>query len=207
MLEDVLENWRRGQTGPLPHLTSLQLLHALVLIDERAPVGRRTLAQELEITDGIVRGLLERLGEQGIIQVAPSGAVLTRRGKAGLQKELSELSVKKIHFLGESEFAPGKLATAIQLVGKYRQGMTGVPERDEAIKSGAHGSITIGVRGGRLVLPPDNQDVAKTSHLEDKRLREIFGISDNDLIIIGFAPNKSRSLIGALAVVEALAKV
>src|SRR5215470_2801457 len=206
MLEDVLEKWRRGQTGPLPHLTILQLLHALVLISEKAPVGRRTLAQDLEITDGTVRGLLERLGEQGIIQVASSGVVLTSRGKDLLQKHFKELGVKKIQFLGQSEFAPGNLATAIHLVGKYRLGMTGIPERDEAIKSGAHGSITIGVRRNRLVLPPDNQDVAKTSPLEDKRLREIFGISDNDLIIIGFAPNKSRSLIGALAVVAALAR-
>src|SRR5262245_44414631 len=99
MLDDVLEKWRRGQTGPLPHLTSLQLLHALILIHERAPVGRRMLAQELEVADGTVRGLLERLAEQGIIQVNKSGVALTSRGTSRLQKHLSELSVTKIQFL------------------------------------------------------------------------------------------------------------
>ena len=201
MLEDVLEKWRRGQTGPLPHLTSLQLLQALILIHEKAPVGRRILAQELEISDGTVRGLLERLSEQGIIQVNKSGAVLTGQGTSRLRKHLSELSFMKMEFLGGCDLVPGKSATAIQLTGKYRPGMTGVPQRDEAVRSGAQGSVTIGFQGGRLVLPPDNRETAEMSPKEDKRLREIFVLSENDLIVIGFAGNRSRSLSGALAAV------
>jgi len=201
MLEDVLEKWRRGQTGPLPHLTSLQLLHALMLIHERAPVGRRILAQELEISDGTVRGLLERLAEHGIIQVNKSGAVLTGQGKSRLRKHLSELNIMKVEYLDACELVPGKSVTAIQLTGKYRPGMTGVPQRDEAVRSGAQGSVTIGFRSGRLVLPPDNREAAEVSPKEDKRLREIFDLSENDLIVIGFAGNRPRSLSGALAAV------
>jgi hypothetical protein len=199
MLEDVLEKWRRGQTGPLPHLTSLQLLHALIFIDEKAPVGRRILAQELELSDGTVRGLLERLGEQGLTQANSSGTALTKLGKARLKKLLTKISVRKIRFLKECELVPGKSASAIHLFGKYSPGMTGVPQRDEAIKSGAQGSITIGVREGRLVLPPDGRDAAEISPKEDRRLREVFDPSENDLIVIGFAVNRARSLSGALA--------
>ncbi len=206
MLEDVLEKWRRGQTGPLPQVTSLQLLHALIIIDEKAPVGRRILAQELEMNDGIVRGLLERLGEQGITRVNNLGAVLTSRGKTRLQKLLTQISLEKIHFLDECELVPGKSATAVYLPGKYRPDMTGVPQRDEAIKSGAQGSITIGFHGGKLVLPPDNRDAAEISPREDQRLRKIFNPSENDLILIGFAANRARSLSGALAAVLAISK-
>ena len=201
MLEDVLEKWRRGQTGPLPHLTSLQLLQALILIHEKAPVGRRILAQELEISDGTVRGLLERLAEQGIIRVNKSGAVLTGQGTSRLRKHLSELNIIKMQFLDGCELVPGKSATAIQLTGKYRPGMTGVPQRDEAVRSGAQGSIIIGFRGGRLLFPPDDIDASEMSPKEDKRLRGIFDPSENDLIVIGFASNKPRSLSGALAAV------
>ena len=201
LLEDVLEKWRRGQTGPLPHLTSLQLLQALILIHEKAPVGRRILAQELEISDGTVRGLLERLAEKRIIQVNKSGAVLTNQGTSRLRKHLTELNITKMEFLDACELVPGKSATAIQLTGKYTTGMTGVPQRDEAVRSGAQGSITIGFRGGRLVLPPDNREASEISAKEDKRLREIFALSENDLIVIGFATNKPRSLSGALAAV------
>ncbi len=201
MLEDMLEKWRRGQTGPLPHLTSLQLLHALLMIDEKAPVGRRILAQELELSDGVVRGLLERLGEQGVIRINNYGAVLTSRGKTRLQQILAQMSIRKILYLDECDLVPGKSATAILLSGKYRPGMTGVPQRDEAVRSGAEGSITIGFRGGRLVLPPDNRDAAEISPGEDRRLRGVFNPSENDLIVIGFGVNKARSLSGALAAV------
>ncbi len=79
--------------------------------------------------------------------------------------------------------------------------MTGVPQRDEAVRSGAQGSIIIGFRGGRLVLPPDNREASEISPREDKRLCDIFDLSENDLIVIGFASNKPRSLSGALAAV------
>ncbi len=173
----------------------------MILIDEREPVGRRMLAKQLEISDGIARGLLERLGEQGIVEVNSSGAALTHRGKDRLHKILTQISVQQIQSLDECDLVPGKSATAIHLPGKYRPGMTGVPQRDEAIKSGAQGSITIGIQGGRLVLPPDNRDTAEISPREDKRLRSIFKLSENDLIVIGFAANKSRSVSGALAAV------
>ena len=61
ILEDILEKWRRGSTGPLPQLTPLQLLNALVLVEREGPVGRRALSETLQLNDGVVRGLLERL--------------------------------------------------------------------------------------------------------------------------------------------------
>ncbi len=199
MLEEVLDKWRRGQTGPLPHLTPLQLLNALLLIDQEGPLGRRALSQALGINDGIARGLLERLGQQGIVEVNKTGVRLSPQGKTRLHRLLTQMSIRKIQSLDESDLVPGKSATAIHLAGKYQLGMTGIPQRDEAIKSGAQGSITIAIRGGKLVIPPDNRDAADLSPREDKRLRKLFDLSQNDLIVIGFADNKMRSLSGALA--------
>ncbi len=201
MLEELLEKWRRGRTGPLPRLTPLELLNALLLIDWEAPLGRRALARGLEISDGITRGLLERLGEQGIVQIDKTGVRLSPQGKTRLQKLLTQMSIRKIQRLNENDLMPGKLATAIHLAGRYKPGMTGIPERDEAIKSGAYGSITIAVRRGRLVIPPDNRDTADLSPGEDKRLRNLFDLSENDLVVIGFASTRVRSLVGALAAV------
>ena len=206
MLEEVLDKWRRGQTGPLPHLTPLQLLNALLLIDQDAPVGRRAMAQALEINDGLARGLFERLGEQGIVIVEKTGVRLSPQGKTRLHKLLTEMSILRIQPLDESNLVPGKLATAIHLTGKYRVGMTGIPQRDEAIKSGAHGSIIIGVLGGKLVIPPDNRDAAELSPGEDKRLRDLFDLSENDLIVIGFANSRTRSQSGALAAALSISK-
>src|SRR5438093_25213 len=49
MLEEMLDKWRRGARGPLPQLTTVQLLNALVVIDEQGPVARRALARALRI--------------------------------------------------------------------------------------------------------------------------------------------------------------
>lgn len=205
ILEEMLGSWRRGQRGPLPQLTTLQLLNALIVIERRGPIGRRALAQALRINDGTARGLLERLGERGIVRVDETGVTLSQKGKTSVYGLLKQMSIMKIQPLQESDLASGKYATGVHFKEKYDQGMTGIAQRDEAIKSGAQGSITIAVWGGRLVIPPDNRDLRDISIKDDARLRDIFELEDNDLVVIGFADSPDRALSGALAAALTLA--
>src|SRR2546426_5017234 len=102
MLEEMLEKWRRGARGPLPQLTPVQLLNALVLIDEQGPVGRRALAQALQINDGVTRGLLERLAEQGVVEGSEGkGGKLSRQGRETFKKNLKQIAVRKIKTIDE----------------------------------------------------------------------------------------------------------
>jgi len=207
MLEEMLEKWRRGARGPLPQLTPVQLLSALVLIDQEGPVGRRALAQALQINDGVTRGLLERLAEQGLVQVNEgTGAKLSRQGRETLQRYLKQIAVRKIKTLDETELVPGKVSVGIHLAKRYKSGITGVLQRDEAIKVGAEGTLTIGVVNGKLSIPPDNKKVAELSPREDTRIRELFHPSENDLVIIGFGKDANQALSGALAAVLSLEK-
>ncbi len=205
MLEEMLDKWRRGTTGPLPQLTPLRLLNALLLIDQEGPVGRRALAQALSINDGIARGLLERLAEQEIVSVTKNGAKLSQQGKNRLHTLLQKMSVRKILTLGKTSLAGGKPSVAIQLSKKYQPGMTGIPQRDEAVKAGADGSIVMAVLSGKLLLPPDNKDAAELSPADNSRLRETFSLGENDLIVIGFGRDQRRALAGAIAAALSLA--
>src|SRR2546430_10901027 len=90
MLEDILEKWRRGSTGPLPQLTPLQLLNALVLVEREGPVGRRALSETLQLNDGVVRGLLERLAASKMALVTVKGVQLSKMGKESLRKRSEE---------------------------------------------------------------------------------------------------------------------
>ena len=204
MLEEMLGKWRRGTRGPLPQLTSLQLLNALQLIDQEGPVGRRSLAQALRINDGIARGLLERLAEQGMVMVSETGVKLSQEGRTRLRDALRQMAVRKILNLDQTDLVPGRVAVGIHLARRYQAGMTGIAQRDEAVKAGADGSITLAVKNGRLVIPPDNRDAADLSPKENTRLRSVFRLSDNDLIIIGFAKDHRRAMAGALAAVLSL---
>jgi hypothetical protein len=207
MLEEMLDKWRRGARGPLPQLTPVQLLSALVLIDQEGPVGRRALAQALQINDGVTRGLLERLAEQGLAEVSEgTGVKLSRQGRETLQKYLKQIAVRKIKTLDETELVPGKVSVGIHLAKRYKPGITGVLQRDEAIKVGAEGTLTIAVVNGKLSIPPDNKKVADLSPREDVRIRELFRLAENDLVIIGFGKDANRALSGALAAVLSLEK-
>jgi hypothetical protein len=207
MLEDMLDKWRRGARGPLPQLTPVQLLSALVLIDEQGPIGRRALAQALQTNDGVTRGLLERLAEQGLVEVSEgTGVRLSRQGLETLQKYLRQMAVRKIKTLDETELVPGKVSVGVHLAKMYKRGITGVSQRDEAIKVGAEGTLTIAVVNGKLAIPPDNKKVAELSPREDTRFRELFRLSENDLVIIGFGKDANRALSGALAAVLSLEK-
>lgn len=204
MLEEMVEKWRRGARGPLPQLTPLKLLNALMLIDREGPVGRRALAQSVQINDGIARGLLERLAEQGMVTVGETGVKLSQDGKTRLQNFLRLLSVKKVLDLGKTDLVPGSAAVGIHLAQRYRADITGLPQRDEAVKAGANGSITLAVKNGRLVVPPDDKDAADLSPRENLRLKNLFKPADNDLVIIGFASDQHRAMAGALAAVLSL---
>ena len=207
MLEEMLEKWRRGSRGPLPQLTPVQLLNALVLIDQEGPVGRRALAQALQINDGVTRGLLERLAEQGLVEVSEgTGVRLSSQGGETLQRYLKQIAVRKIKTLDKTELVPGKISVGVHLAKRYKPGITGVLQRDDAIKGCAEGTLTIAVVKGKLSIPPDNKKVAELSPREDARIRELFHPSENDLVIIGFGKDANRALSGALAAVLSLEK-
>ena len=207
MLEEMLDKWRRGARGPLPQLTPVQLLNALVLIDTEGPVGRRALAQAIQINDGVTRGLLERLAEQGLVEVGEgTGVKLSKHGRETLQSYLRQIAVRKITTLDETELVPGKVSVGVHLGKMYKPGITGLSQRDEAIKVGAEGTLTMAVVNGKLSIPPDNKKVSELSAHDDARIRELFHPSENDLVIIGFGKDANRALSGALAAVLSLEK-
>ena len=203
---DVLEGWRRGTRGPLPQITPLQLLNALVIIDIEGPVGRRALAHSLQIKDGVVRGLLERLTDNGIASATETGVRLSAGGRRSLHKFLDQLSVKKIAPIRESGLIGTRRGIGVHLTGAYEKGMTGVAQRDEAVKAGADGSITVAMLGRRLVIPPDNKSLADLDWIMNGLLRELFKPSDKDLIVIGFGKDHASAQAGALAAVLSLQK-
>src|SRR5438046_7225696 len=114
----------RGARGPLPQISALQILNALLVIEREGPLGRSALSQDLHIKDGIARGLMERLAESKVVSVTESGVQLSKLGKQSLHKLLRQLSIKKILPLPESDLVIGSTAMSIHVIGSYRHGMT-----------------------------------------------------------------------------------
>lgn len=164
------------------------------------------MASALQLNDGVIRGLLERLAESKMLTVTETGVQLSKIGKENLRKLLRQLAVKKIISLEQSDLVPANSATGVHVSNAYRPGMTGIDQRDEAIKAGAEGSITVAVLGKKLVIPPDNKSIAELAPKENARLRSEIEPADKDLIIIGFGRDPGRALAGAIAAVLSLHK-
>src|SRR5256714_14080337 len=108
--------------------------------------------------------------------------------------------------LEQPQLVPTKSAMGVHATKLYTPGMTGIVQRDEAIKAGAECPITVAVLGKKLVIPPDNKSIAKLAPKEIARLRSELEPTDKDLIIIGFGKDPGRALAGALAAVLSLQK-
>jgi len=141
-----------------------------------------------------------------MVTVTETGVQLSKIGKESLRKLLRQLSVKKIISLEQSDLVDTNSAMGVHVSKAYRPGMTGIVQRDEAIKAGAEGSITVAVLGKRLAIPPDNKSITELAPKENARLWNELKPTDRDLIIIGFGKDAGRALAGALAAVLSLQK-
>jgi hypothetical protein len=141
-----------------------------------------------------------------MVTVTETGVQLSKIGKESIRKLLRQLAIKKIISLEQSDLVPTNSAMGVHVSKAYRPGMTGIVQRDEAIKAGAEGSITVAVLGKKLAIPPDNKSIAELAPKENARLRNELEPTDKDLIIIGFGKDAGRALAGALAAVLSLQK-
>src|SRR5438094_9569251 len=106
--------------------------------------------------------------------------------------------------MDQSDLVSANSVMGVHATKLYRPGLTGIVQRDEAIKAGAEGSITVAVLGKKLVIPPDNKSIAELAPKGNARLRSELEPTDKDLIIIGFGKDPGRALAGALAAVLSL---
>lgn len=141
-----------------------------------------------------------------MVTVTETGVQLSKVGKDNLRKLLRQLSIRNIISLEESDLVPTNSAMGVHVSKAYRPGMTGIVQRDEAIKAGAEGSITVAVLGKKLVIPPDNKSIAELAPRDNAMLRGELEPADTDLIVIGFGQDPGRALAGALAAVLSLQK-
>ena len=139
-----------------------------------------------------------------MVTVTESGVNLSKVGRENLRKLLRQLSIKNIISLGQSDLVSSSSTMGVHVSEAYRLGMTGIVQRDEAIKAGAEGSITVAVLGKKLVIPPDNKSIAELAPKDNATLRSELELTDKDLIIIGFGKDPGRALAGALAAVLSL---
>lgn len=187
--------------GPIPLFSDFHVWKTIRLIASKGPIGRHSLRKKLKLGEGSTRRLMDRLKEEGVIDVSRSGCVLTSRGK-GVWKELST-RIGKIARVDASSLTVGKIDIAIQVKNAGHKVSTGIRQRDAAIKVGADGATTLAYTKGKLVVPILRKHLDEESKLA-KQIRSLFALEENDMVVIGTSDSDDKAEMGAWAAARTL---
>jgi len=138
--------------------SGLELGVLLYLYLSKGYVGRARLAEELEVGEGTVRGVLKRLSELGFIERARAGVRLSRKGVVAVEDFLSERLVSKLYVEPVKELEGG-LAIVAVLSRCRNPGAAVLKIRDAAVRGGAAGAVIAVSEEGVLRLPPGGEDM------------------------------------------------
>lgn len=179
--------------GNLSNFTNIDILRCLLKIDK--PVSRSQLSKTLDLGEGTIRSILDKLKKTKLLESNNKGHFLSAIGNNLVKKIKDDIDMKVITL---TNFYPNKKKTAIHIRDPKKIGKTHIL-RDEAVKNGAEGAIILYYDNKLKVFDSDyEQDF---SELENK-----FDLGKNDLLIVAYADSYKLAEHGAFAVVIHLDK-
>lgn len=170
--------------------TTLQLIYEI----ERNRFGRRRLAESTGRTEMSVRLDLERLRDEGLIEVRRTGTKLTAAGR----RRFSSLfrNVLDVRTLGVTTLAVDGTCVAAQVR------TTGMPPawvaRDIAVRGGATGLVLLRFLEDRWAFTHDGEPIRDKNPADAAAIDEAFASPEaGDLLLLSFGP-ASGSAAGGL---------
>ena len=176
----------------------------LLILDREGPMGRYRLRRALDMTEGRVRGMLTRMGREGLLEASKLGCRLTDRGRETVESWMREHGVVRVEEVDLTELGVGPHTVLIQVRGGARHVRTGVEQRDVAVRHGALGAVNITFTGGKLSVPSVYDDLSRDHPALSKAIIERFKPSEGDLLVAPFAEDRYRALEAAIAVAMSL---
>ncbi|MBX8639973.1 MAG: DUF4443 domain-containing protein [Candidatus Thermoplasmatota archaeon] len=172
--------------GPGRKFGPFHYYKALSVLSEKGRTGRARLSSELGIGEGSIRTLLDELEDAGFIRRNNSGIVLTRKA----QKTLSSFPVNTCP-VKRCGLSLGSFTTAA-LARKAAPKITnGILQRDEAVRHGAAGAVTLLIMKGKLLIPPMMEPVTD-AEAESAVFGRLLG-SEEDAVILTSADSPEIS--------------
>jgi predicted transcriptional regulator len=182
--------------GPSPSFSVFHLLRAIELISEKT-IGRSKLAENLNVGEGTVRTIINRLKDADLVVTSKSGCALTDEGLR-LLREYKSVFKKKIE-IGKNELTLADCNFAILIKNCAHKVRSGVEQRDAAVMAGAKGATTIMFKEGHLRIPSVSGNVTKDFPNAANQIVRLLKPEENDVIIIGSADSFGKAEYGTLA--------
>ncbi len=179
--------------GPATTFTLFHMLRAIELIAQKS-VGRNTLASNLNIGEGAVRTIINRLKDAELIAISRTGCFLTKKGLKLLEEYQS--MVRKVE-IGRNELSNADFTLATLIKQQSRYVSSGMKQRDAAVMAGARNATTV-VLKNRLLIPSVSNNFVKDFPKAAKQIMRLKP-EEGDVIIIVGAESSDKAEYGALA--------
>ncbi len=184
--------------GPKPTFGIADMLKLIFILGEGKPKGRKSISKALQLGEGSVRTMLNRLQEHRLIEVESSGCRLSDAGKLIHTSLLKMLTPPTLIDAGPLSQGEWNYVTLVRdSASKIKSGLE---QRDAAVRAGANGATTIVYLGERFLLPDGEIDLEENYILPLwDSLRALLKPRDGDSIIIVGGGSVKAAEGGALA--------
>jgi len=135
--------------GPSTTFTIFHVFYALELLSQK-PLGRNKLAEKLNVGDGAVRTIINRLREAALIETSKEGCNLTKKGM-DIWRQFQEIFPKRVE-IPKSELAGSEFNFAFLVKKSGQKVGSGIDQRDAAIIAGARKALVIVFKNGHLCI-------------------------------------------------------
>jgi len=182
--------------GPSMTFTVSHIFFALELIAEK-PIGRNTLAKKLQVGEGTIRTIVNRLKNCGLIETSRKGCNLTTKGQT-VWKTFEEFFPKRAE-IGKTELTNTENNYAFLVKNSGGNVKSGIEQRDAAIVAGATTAVIIVSKQGHLTIESVSNRVEKRFPEAADRILKTFHPEDNDVIVLVGAAVPWKAKHGAFA--------
>lgn len=182
--------------GPSTTFTIFHIFYALELMSQK-PLGRNRLADKLNVGDGAVRTIINRLKEAGLIETSKEGCLLTERG-LDTWRQFEEFFPVRVD-LPKSELSTSDFNYAFLVKNCGQKVQSGIDQRDAAIIAGARKAMVVVYRNGHLSIESVSDNIAEQYPEAANQILKELKPQDNDVIIVAGAETKLKAKRGAFA--------
>ncbi len=200
LLKRLFETKTITPSYKIPHI-----LFCIMLIGKESQgIGRYRIRKEINLGEGSIKTLLNRLKEENIIKVDKNrqkGHIITEIGKKIFQDLEKLISFPQELENKENKFVVGKIAYYSIVNQQYIKSNFGssIEQRDEAIKIGGTGATCLTYDGFQKFEFSDG--ISIDLPIEKKRLKK------GDILIIGAGNSKSDAILATYAAAISILKI
>ncbi|MFH1054236.1 MAG: winged helix-turn-helix domain-containing protein [Candidatus Woesearchaeota archaeon] len=181
--------------GNLSNYTKYDIVRCFLLINKNG-ISRHYIAHNLDIGEGTVRTILNKLKKKGLIKSNQMGHALSQKGEKVSENMHDLLRIK--HDINVDFFKERNLTNTAILLMTEEQIKFDIFQRDAAIKNGADSCLILVYKNRKLHLHLFSGSFDLSS------IKNEFKMHDNNLIVITFAKEKRWADVSGLAVIDEL---